>query len=59
MMKKHIGMNVGLMVFVLYEETRLSENKKKTAKHITCETILQDIGMTAETIKKGVSVNNI
>ena len=43
-------------IYDFYKDTLLSENKRK---QITRATILNDIGMTEDTIKHGISVNNI
>ena len=43
-------------IYDFYKDTLLSENKRK---QITRATILNDIGMTEDTIKNGISANNI
>ena len=43
-------------IYDFYKDTLLSDKRRK---HISRETILNDIGMTEETIKQGISVNKI
>ena len=43
-------------IYDFYKDTLLSDKRRK---HITRETILNDTGITEETIKHGISLNKI
>ena len=43
-------------IYDFYKNTLLSDKRRK---HITRETILNDSGMTEDTLKKGISLNKI